>query len=66
MHIASRSIDTRNLILVKIAFLTSFLTYIQSVKLHYAVTFQMLHWVMKFENVTFCCHIALLQHDVTL
>ncbi len=39
--------------------------YYQSVKLHYAVTFQMLNHFLIFENVTSCCNIVLLQH-VTL
>ncbi len=37
----------------------------QLVKLHNAVTIQMLHNVVTFENVTSCCNIVLL-HDVTL
>ncbi len=38
----------------------------QSVKLHNAVTFQILLHVVTFENVTLCSNIALLQHNVTL
>ncbi len=30
----------------------------QSVKLHNAVTFEMLHFVIIFENVTSCCNIV--------
>ncbi len=39
----------------------------QSVKLHYAVTFEMLHRIVTFESVIYtpCCNIVLLQ-DVAL
>ncbi len=35
-----------------------------SVKLDNAITFQMLHCVVAFENITSCCNIVFLQHDV--
>ncbi len=40
-------------------------SYEQSVKLHSAVTFQMLHSVITFENGTSCCNTILLRHNVT-